>query len=169
MHVRKGFVPVMTQTSEGRLETRGLEPERFVDSRLGRNAQAANFQRAKGIISFSGPSQTYAWQSGTQDRLSWMIQLPAILAAQEPTAGQRYAMTVVGARGDADVWTFQFMDWETVTTPSGAFRSARLVREARRPNDQQVEIWLDPEKNYQPVRARWTGTDEAQTAELLRD
>ncbi len=169
MHIRKGVIPVMTQTSEGRLDKSGLEPERFVDSRLGRNAQAANFQKTKGIISFSGPSQTYTWQSGAQDRLSWMVQLPAILLAQQPTAGQRFAMTVVGARGEADVWTFQFIDWETVTTPSGPVRGAKLVREARRPHDQQVEIWLDPEKSYQPVRARWVGSEDTQSIEMLRD
>jgi Protein of unknown function (DUF3108) len=171
MHVRKGFISVMTQTSEGRLQSTGLEPERLMDSRLGRADQAANFQKDKGLITFSGPDQLYAWQAGTQDRLSWMVQLPAMLAAQPPTlaAGQRFAMTVVGARGEADVWTFEFAGWDEVSTQSGPVRSARLMRETRRPHDQQVEIWLDPEKNYQPVRARWGAAQDPQPVELLRD
>ncbi len=40
---------------------------------------------------------------GTQDQLSWMIQLAGIVAAEPERAseGDRISMAVVGARGDA--------------------------------------------------------------------
>ncbi len=170
LEARIGGVGVMTQTSDGRFDVTGLEPERFVDKRLGRQAHAANFQRDKGVISFSGPANTYTWQLGAQDRLSWMIQLPAILAAepQRLTEGQRFAMVVVGARGEADVWTFRVVGWDRVDTPSGTVQTAKLLREPRRPHDPQVEIWVDPEQHYLPVRARWGGAEDPHPVELLR-
>ncbi len=49
---------------------------------------------------------------GTQDRLSWMLQLAAIVEAapERHGPGARVSMFVVGARGDADVWTFEAHD-----------------------------------------------------------
>lgn len=170
LQARLGEVTVLTQTSEGRFENTGLEPERFVDQRIGRTAQAANFQGNKGLISFSGPAHTYAWQPGTQDRLSWLVQLPGILAAESTrlAQGQRFAMVVVGARGDADVWTFRLMGWDEVATRSGAVRCVKLLREARHAHDQQVEVWLDAQGHYLPVRARIGGPDDPRPYELLR-
>lgn len=170
LQARLGEVTVLTQTSEGRFENTGLEPERFVDQRVGRTAQAANFQGDKGLISFSGPAHTYAWRPGTQDRLSWLVQLPGILAAESTrlAQGQRFAMVVVGARGDADVWTFRLMGWDEVATRSGAVRCVKLLREARHAHDQQVEVWLDAQGHYLPVRARIGGPDDPRPYELLR-
>ncbi len=170
LQARLGEMTVLTQTSEGRFENTGLEPERFLDQRIGRTALAANFQADKGLVSFSGPAHTYAWRPGTQDRLSWLVQLPGILAAESTrlAQGQRFAMVVVGARGDADVWTFRLMGWDEVATRSGAVRCVKLLREARHAHDQQVEVWLDAQGHYLPVRARIGGPDDPRPYELLR-
>ena len=66
---------------------------RFTDTRIRRATVAANFQREAGVngggkISFSGSAQELPLVPGVQDRVSWMVQLAAIVA--NSTAGQRY-------------------------------------------------------------------------------
>ena len=93
--------------------------------------------------------------AGAQDRLSWMVQFAAIAAAQPEllVEGGRITMAVVGARGDASVWTLLYAGREAVESASGSVPAVKLVREARSASDSSVEIWLDPQRSYLPVRA----------------
>lgn len=146
--------PLLRSESSGGWDAAGLAPLRFVDRRR-REAQAANFRRDEGRIAYSGPAIEHPLVPGAQDRLSWMLQLAAIVAA-EPAAfaiGSRITMFVTGARGDADAWTFAVEAMEPVEVPEGRIEGAwRLVREARRVYDTRVEVWLDPARSFLPVR-----------------
>lgn len=148
---------VLSWSSQGAFDLNGLAPERFVDRRRSRDVRAANFQREKGLITFSGPPIQYPLVPGAQDRLSWMVQLPAIIAAA-PAAfppGARIPLFVAGARGDADLWFFTAEGIETVDIVGGQVENAlRLLREPRRPYDTRVEVWLDPARHHLPVRVR---------------
>ncbi|MEY4563566.1 MAG: hypothetical protein RLZZ618_2843 [Pseudomonadota bacterium] len=158
---------VMTWASEGGLDTAGVAPVRFTDQRRGKSMMAANFQRQSGRITFSGPSSEFALVPGSQDRLSWMVQIAAIAAAdpQKVASAQRVSFFVAGARGDADVWSFQSQGTEDVMAGGGTVQAVRLLREPRKPNDTRVEVWLDPKQHYLPVRARLTS--DGDTLELL--
>ncbi len=165
-------INLIAWSSQGRLDLDGIAPERFTDHRRGRPAQAANFQRDKGLISCSGPAVEYPLVAGAQDRLSWMLQLPAIVAAEPGryAVGEHITMFVAGARGEADLWTFSVEAVETVEVPAGAVAGAlRLRRAPRRPYDTQVDVWLDPARSWLVVRARLStsGTDDS-TEFLLR-
>ena len=59
--------------SQGRLGAAGLAPERYVESRRGREQRAVNFQHEAGRITFSGPQLQYPLLPGAQDRLSWIM------------------------------------------------------------------------------------------------
>ena len=72
---------LLRQTSAGTIDADGLAPARFLDERARRGAQAANFRRDAGTITFSGPAVEWPLLPGSQDRLSWMIQLAGIAAA----------------------------------------------------------------------------------------
>jgi hypothetical protein len=100
--------PPMQWTSKGQFDAAGLAPERFTVARRGRERHAANFQRDKGLVTYAGPAAQWPLAAGMQDRLSWMLQLGAILQAQPALAapGQQVHLWVVGAHGDAAVWTF---------------------------------------------------------------
>ena len=91
---------LLTQTSAGALDAAGIAPVRFTDRRMRSAARAANFQRERGVVSFSGPRDEFALHPGMQDRLSWMVQLPAIVAADPARSrpGAVTVLTVVGAR-----------------------------------------------------------------------
>ena len=169
----EGRVPIVgtliTQTSRGGFDAAGLAPERYTDKRLRRAEQAASFQRGAGVISFSGQSPEQPMTPGVQDRLSVMLQLAAIANAwaKPPPAGEHFLIRVVGARGDSHVWSLRFEGLQAVDTPGGSVRALRFLREPEGPQDTRAEFWLDPARQYLPVRARLTdGSSDA--FELLR-
>ena len=148
--------PQLAWTSLGGLDSTGLAPLRHTESRRGRDLRAVNFQRDAGRVTFSGPQIEYPLVPGGQDRLSWMVQLAAVMAAN-PGLAQAQAQVsiwVVGTRGDADVWTFTVQDRVTLDLPVGRVEDTiHLVREPRRPYDTQVQVWLDPARHHLPVQA----------------
>ena len=160
---------VIDWSSSGHIGGAGLAPLRFADQRLGRDVQVAEFRRDTGRITFSRHSVEHPLWPGVQDRLSWMIQLAAIAAA-DPTrvaSGERVTMMVVGARGDAGAWTFVSRGVETVDLGQGRVRAVALLRESRKPRDVRAEAWLDPERNYLPVRARLSQADGSDSLDLI--
>ncbi len=163
----EGFVAgisVLDWVSTGALDNAGIAPDRFVIRRRGRDSQAANFQRDAGKITFSGPTHEVPLVAGVQDRLTWMLQLPAVIEAapQRFSAGASVVLMVVGARGGADVWTFKVIGAE----PVGEVPALKLVREARKPRDVQAEVWLDPARGHIPLRAVLSQPDGGASLEL---
>lgn len=161
---------LLAWTSRGALDAHGIAPERFTDRRGRRAEQAANFRRDVGKISYSGPTVEYPLPAGVQDRLSWLVQLPAILEAdpalREP--GQRIELFISGARGDADVWTFVVQGRADLDLPAGPVPQAlHLLRAPRKPFDTQAEAWLDPARGHLPVRARLSTPDSGDSTDLL--
>jgi len=140
--------------SRGRLDAHGLAPERYADLRRGRERQAANFDRDSARITYSGPPVAHELLPGAQDRLSWMVQLPAIVEADPAAfgAGAKVRVQVSGARGDAAVWTFVVQGHEAGGGASPGL--LHLVREPARPYDTRVEAWLDPGRGHLPARLR---------------
>jgi Protein of unknown function (DUF3108) len=157
-------VSVLDWVSTGALDSAGIAPDRFVIRRRGKDSQAANFQRDAGKITFSGPTHELPLMAGVQDRLTWMLQLPAVVEAapQRFGAGSSVVLMVVGARGGADVWTFKVVGAE----PVGEVAALKLVREARKPRDVQAEVWLDPARGHIPLRAVLSQPDGGAPFEL---
>ena len=145
-------------------------PERYTDKRLRRGEQAANFQRDKGSITFSGPGTELALLPGVQDRLSVMLQLAAIASAwsKPPRVGEHLLIQVVGARGDSHVWALRYEGPQPVRTAEGSVPALHFSREPDGPYDTQAEFWLDGARSYLPVRVRLTD-GRGETLELLRE
>ncbi len=144
------------QLSEGAFDAAGLAPARLADRRRGRGAQAANFEREQARISFSGPRWAFALAPGTQDRLSWMVQLSAIGAGGGVVEGAELALQVVSARGASSRWRFDVERVEALASPLGAVQAWRLVRQPEHLYDLRIEVWLDPQRGWWPVRLRQT-------------
>ncbi len=141
--------------SRGGFDAGGLAPVRLVDQHRGRDLRAVNFERDLGRISFSGPSHQAPLWPGSQDRLSWLVQLAAMLQADPGLAqpGTALRLAVAGTRGDAEVWTFNVVGSDTLAAPEGTVDGAvHLQRLPRRPYDQQIDIWLDPARQHWPVK-----------------
>ena len=169
--VKLSGLTILSQTSTGGFDAAGIAPLRFIDQRPRRGTTAANFQRHSdqdsdkdsGKISYSGSQSEFALKPGAQDRLSWMLQLAAIVSAepQLATPGARVVMQVTGARGDAGVWVFRSVGTEAVDARAGAIDALKFVREPRETYDTTIEVWLDPKQYNLPVRAtqKSGGTD----------
>jgi len=150
-----GGMTLLTQISRGGFDAEGIAPVRFTDWRVRRSTVAANFQRDAGKVSFSGSTQELPLEPGAQDRVSWMVQLAAIVAAQPNlrTPGAKVVMHVVGANADASVWAFKCVGNETIETDMGLIDAVKYVREPRGPNDTTAQAWLDSKHHFLPARA----------------
>lgn len=168
MQARAGGLVLLTQTSEGAIGGHGLEPVRFVDQRVRRSAQAANFDRATGRISYSGPAVTHPLLAGTQDRLSLYLQVAGIAAAAgDVAAGTIWPVVVAGVRGDTAVWQLRVAGREPLATPDGTVEALHLVRDARNPGDTVADIWLDPARHWLPIRASLRTAQGASEYDLI--
>jgi hypothetical protein len=159
---------LLGRASQGSLQVHGIEPERYAESRRGREQRAVNFQREAGLISFSGAERRVPLLDGAQDRLSWMLQLAGVMAADPAlgTPGRSVAMLVAGPRGDADIWQFKVLGVDEAAEESGvAVPTLHLRREAQRPYDTEVDVWLDPQRHHLPVRLLMRGRPDAAATE----
>ena len=154
------------QVSKGTLGAEGVMPTRFGDKT--RTELAAHFQRDKGIISFSANSPDAPLLKGAQDRLSVVLQLSSLLAA-DPTrfpTGTMLSFQTVSQR-EAEVWQFLVEKEEMLQLPFGDISAIKLNREPRREFDQQIEIWFAPTLGYLPVRLRITNANGDFVDQLL--
>ena len=147
----------LQQHSQGGFDAAGVAPLRLADQRHGRDVRAANFQREHGKVTFSGPRWELPLEVGMQDRVSWLVQLVALVAgAGELREGSELVMTVVGARGSVSLWRFEVRGVQRVAIDGGAVDALWLVREPSHPYDLRLEVWLDPQRGHWPLQLRQT-------------
>jgi hypothetical protein len=107
---------------------------------------------------------------GAQDRLSFMLQLSAIVNAAPAKFGRgaQIVLYVAGARGEASVWTFTVESADTLGVPAGRVPGAlHLKREPRKAYDTRAELWLDPARSYLPVRVRLSSAESNEATDFL--
>jgi hypothetical protein len=162
---------VLHWSSHGAIDAAGIAPERFVLREPRRGAQAANFERAARRITYSGPPVAHALPDGAQDRLSWLIQLAAVVAADPQRHGAEGAVVelfVAGARGDAERWRFDAQGVQAVELADGtSIQTWAYERAPLRNYDVRVETWLAPALGWLPVRLRVSPTGAGRPLELL--
>ena len=145
--------------SLGHTGSGGLAPERFAMQRGGRDRQAVNFDVSQGRVSFSASPAQLDLPEGTQDRLSWWLQLAALVQAA-PAPGGRWRVWVAGLRGELREWVFEAVDGEP-----GDAGTLHLRRQSLGEHDPGIDLWLDPARGYWPVRLR-QGDPEARGFEI---
>jgi hypothetical protein len=153
--------------SQGEWGDTGLRPRRLLHRRPQGAAQAASFLAEEGQIRFSSPRPALAHSEGVQDRLSWWLQLPAVVQAAPAlqVAGARLRLRVVGSQGGSSTWDFECLGWDT---PSLMGQPRRLLHWRRLPaaaTGTTAELWLDPELGHWPVRV-WLKPGRAQHGQL---
>lgn len=139
--------PWLDQRSTGALDAAGLAPLRMLEQPRGRAPRSVNFQRDKGVLSYSGSARQWALPPGAQDRASWLPQLLAVVgAAPDWAVGTELVLPVAGPRGDLDRWTFSLLAQQ----PALHWR-----REPQRPWDVRVDVWLEPAAPHWPQALQW--------------
>lgn len=158
LEIRAPLAGSRTQTSVGSAapET-GLQPERFGDRN--RQEQAAHFDRSRSpaLIRFSGNTPDSALLPHSQDRLSVLVELAALMLAspQRLGAGESVVLHTAGAR-DADLWRFVVEGRPTLNLDNGPMDTVHVVRAARQAYDTRIELWMAPSLGYLPARMLWT-------------
>jgi hypothetical protein len=160
MEVGALFLGNRVQTSVGMLGASGLEPVRFGDK--ARSEVAAHFEPSQQRVRFSANTPEAPWRPGSQDRLSVLFQLSALLAGDAGrwgATGQRLSFWTVGPR-DAEHWNFVVQGWVPTQGSDGAASAVsdtqllHLNRAPRREFDLTVDVWLAPSLGYLPARIR---------------
>ena len=161
-------ISLLSQSSQGEVGANGLAPVRFVDQRARKSARAVNFSRDTGSISFSGSTARWPLLAGSQDRLSWMIQLGGIVAADPALATSgRISMVLVSARGEASVRSARFVGRENAETVAGSVPALKFVIDGHSAYEGSFEIWLDPARGYLPAHATSRSSSGDAEFELL--
>lgn len=146
--------------SLGQTGAGGLVPERFALQRGGRDRQAVNFDAEGRRVSFSASPLQLDLPDGAQDRLSWWLQLAALVQA-EPAPGGRWRVWVAGLRGELREWVFEAVEGE-----AGDVGLLHLRRQSLGPHDPGIDVWLDPARGHGPVRLR-QGDPEGRGFEIV--
>ncbi|HSV57376.1 MAG TPA: DUF3108 domain-containing protein [Variovorax sp.] len=149
------FKTIRSQTSVGRIDANGIAPSRFSETRS--SEVASHLVREENKVVFSNNAPSVPLLPGAQDRLSVVMQLGALLAAnpQRYPEGSRIGIQTVGPK-DAGVWTFVVEGSERISVPAGEFQVRRLSRDPRSEYDYKLELWLAPELGWLPARMRQT-------------
>jgi hypothetical protein len=153
--VRMVLLGSRTQTSVGRIGAQGLMPERFGERQ--RDEAATHFDYEGQRVRFSRNRPDAPLLPGTQDRLSVILQLAALMQARPSDfeVGSEVSMPVASSRAVED-WRWQVGDLETIELPKGTWVARHLIRPAVHERDNTVELWMAPSLQHLPVRIRIT-------------
>ena len=153
------LVSVFNFRSEGTIDSKhGISPVLYSEKRFRKPETNTHFHRERNLLSFSASTRTYPRVGGEQDRSSVAWQLAGIgREGSEPfKAGVQFPLFVAGTR-DANVWTFNVLGLEEIDTVVGKLKAWHLVRKPRADSyEQSIDIWLAPEKEWYPVKLRYT-------------
>ena len=143
------------QTSKGVVGPRGLEPLRFGDKT--RSEEAAHFQRAKGVVSFSGNGPDAPLMPLAQDLLSVYVQLASMWGANPArfSPGMLLPFQLV-EKHRAGSRVFTVGATERLKVEGREMVAIRLVCDPSADYDNRVEVWLAPALEYLPARIRMT-------------
>lgn len=149
--------------SQGTLDDWGLAPQRYTQQRRGREQAAINFRADEGLLSFSASTALLPLEPGTQDRLSWWLQLSALVEADPAfyTAGRSFNLRVAGVRGVALDWPFEVLGLAPLAQDDGSSVMALQLRRAPLgAHSGEVQLWLDPARHHLPLRLNFDLPDE---------
>ena len=136
----------------------GVAPVLYNEKRFRKSATNTHFQRERNLISFSASTASYPRQGGEQDRASVIWQLAGIGRGDGGrfVAGADIDLFVAGVR-DAETWRIHVVGQEQIEI-DGQPTSAWHVVRAPRPGsyDQRIDIWLAPDRQWYPVKLRYT-------------
>lgn len=155
LSVRMVLLGTRTQTSVGHIGVLGLMPDRFGERQ--RDEAATHFDYVGQRVRFSRNRPDAALLPGTQDRLSVILQLAALMQARPSDfeTGREVGVPVASSR-EVEDWRWQVGALETVALAKGNMTARHLKRLALHERDNTVELWMAPSLQHLPVRIRIT-------------
>lgn len=165
------FFTLLNFKSIGVIDEFGVAPVIYSEKRFRRPETNTHFHRERNTISFSASTVTYPRKGGEQDRASVVWQLTGIARGDgdkfRPDA--EIDLFVAGVR-DGAPWRVRVIGAEEVETGSGKVIAWHLVRTPKSGSyDQQLDIWLAPDREWYPVKLRFTEKNGEYLDMLLSD
>lgn len=145
-------------SSKGGIGQQGLVPQRY--SQKTGSEKAAHFLWAEDRISYSSNRPSTPLATGAQDRVSVIIQIASMIAAEPAAwpAGKTVSM-LVASSDYAEPWTFKVIGPENVSASGQTIAAVKVERVQSDPNAQKVELWFAPALEYLPARIRLTSSN----------
>lgn len=156
------FVGPYIYHSSGGLDTWGLAPDRYVETRGKRPPVATYFNRdARQTISFPRPPATLPLPAGAQDRFSMLYQLASLVRGQpaQYDAGATREFFVANTR-NGENWRIQSVGNDVLQTEDDFIVARHFVRLPRSEKDtRRLEVWLAESLGWIPVKLQQTEPD----------
>lgn len=153
------FITVLNFRSEGTIEAEsGISPVLYNEKRFRKPETNTHFHRERNLIIFSASTHTYPRIGGEQDRASVTWQLAGIGRhdSERFRPGVKFPIFVAGTR-KGETWNFSVIGLEEIETALGPMKAWHLTRKPRADSyEQGLDIWLAPEKDWYPVKLRYT-------------
>lgn len=154
---------VLESKSEGQIDAQGLQPSRYTETPRNRTALVTLFRRGQDSVGVSAGSVADVGP-GTQDRLSIIFQLGALLRANPTlsTAGAQFAVRVANLKGESSDWTFRVLGLEPVVIDMGKIDAVHVQRVLRAgTNDRRIDVWVALDLGGYPARILYTEPSDA--------
>ncbi|MBI5329193.1 MAG: DUF3108 domain-containing protein [Betaproteobacteria bacterium] len=139
----------IVQTSEGRLTTAGLQPERFTQTRGEKRQDSARFDWEAGRILMNGTEAPLPIQA--QDTLSFPFQL----AMNVREGDEEWRLAVTNGRR-LNEYAFLVVGRERVELGQDAVDALHV--KGARSGEGSLDVWLAPSRQWLPVRIRTLDT-----------
>lgn len=152
------FITALHFQSNGSIDDSGIVPELYSEKRFRKPQTNTHFHRERNTISFSSSTLSYPRTGGEQDRASIMWQLAGIGRGDSGKfiAGSSIALFVAGTR-NAETWNILIIGQEEIAIDGVTMQTWHVARAPRSDtHDQRLDIWLAPDRNWYPVRLRYT-------------
>lgn len=136
--------------SNGKIDASGLIPEKYTEKRIRKDRTTTTFNYTENVVSFR-ENKTAPLKETVQDRASIVWQLASVARANPErfTLNSTWTFPVAG-RSKIEPWTFRVVKTGSISTPMGQIKTVQLTRNGKK--DQEMHVWLAPEKNWYPVQ-----------------
>jgi hypothetical protein len=152
-------------TSNGQVNSRGLQPLRFIDRRESDESKERradfDWKTKRLTLTEHGQQHVLPLPDGTQDRLSAMYQFMFLPLAKSDTLS--FHMT---NGGKLDIYNYRITPDQSVTVPLGTFK-ALYVASVPEVRSNRTEIWLAEEHANFPYKMVITDPDGGQLSQVL--
>lgn len=152
------FFNVLEFHSDGDVGDRGISPLLYTEKRFRKPETDTHFRRDPDLISFSASTASYPRTGSEQDRASIVWQLAGMGRgdARAFVPGTEIDVFVAAVR-DGDTWRIRVLGEEDIELDGATARAWHLVREPRPGSyDQKLDMWFAPDRQWYPVRLRYT-------------
>lgn len=152
--------PLYART-EGFLGPGGFKPQRYTHKSPRDREELQEFDYEKEKISYLSLKKSYPLLKGTQDRLSFMLQLAWMLKVSPEKFGLGESVVLpMAGRKEVEEVTFMVMSDSPVVLPGGILAPA-IHLSTHRSGDRfsgQIDVWLDRTDRLLPIRIRFEET-----------